>query len=98
MRNLKEPISFINGNVVWNLHGTHGLTVDTSLEILWEEHSMLPTWGNLVDSAAKDGINVDRFIDHLIFLANNIYEEPYRIQIVNGLALFKDEKLCQTIS
>jgi hypothetical protein len=98
MRNINEPISFINGSAIWRLHGTHGLTVDTSLELLWEDHSMLPTWGNLIDAAAKDGINIDRFIDRLVFLSGNIYEEPYRTQIIDGLIVFKKDRECPTSS
>ena len=98
MRNINEPISFINGFAVWYLHGTHGLTVDTSLELLWEDHSILPTWGDLIDAAAKDGINTDRFIDRLVFLSSNIYEEPYRTQITDGLTTFKKDRTCPTNS
>jgi alanyl-tRNA synthetase len=57
-------MTVIDGKIVWNLHATHGLPVEVSLELL-ARCGLVPSWDRLLTAAQADGTNIARLKSRL---------------------------------
>ncbi len=65
-------MSLIDGKLVWVAHATHGLPLEISLPILFDE-GIMPTWDTLLGAAQQDGANIERLVSRLVVIAGDVY-------------------------
>ena len=86
-KNMEESGYELNhGDRIWNMHGTHGVTLDICLVELANK-GYIPTWDTLMKAAKKDGTNVERLKKRICQISEDAY--PKRVADVIKEKLMK---------
>lgn len=73
-------LRLIDGKLLWELHATHGVALETTL-FIFAERNLVPTWNRIFEFAEKDGTNILRMRDRII----RAVRDSYSYEIANEI-------------
>ena len=79
-------MNLIDGKIVWDTKGTHGLPLDMALQILAAK-KLVPTWDRLFLAAKKDGANLAKLARELSFFVKEAYGAEFAAQFERRVPL-----------